>query len=130
MGNTRYMHMNRKMGPAQAPMLGYSTLVGRTLASQRQIRNMRQEDVAAAIGASQSAYSRMEAGETPITVAQLRMAAGHLGLSVSQVMNAVDDYEQQLTAQGVMIVGDRPNNAAAVALGLGFLGALLLASKA
>ena len=76
---------------------------------------------------SQSAYSRLESGDSVVNLAQLHVIAPRLGMSPSEVLNSADQYAARLRHQGVDVVSEKPSNPAAVAIGLGLLVALLLA---
>lgn len=103
-----------------------SALIGKVLAAHREHVRKTQAEVASSLGMSQSAYSRLEAGASAISAAQLRAAARSIGNSAAAILRSVDDYERQLAQQGVRIVPDRRANPAAVAIGLGILAALLM----
>lgn len=106
----------------------YPTLVGKVLAQRRQSLGIKQSDLAAALMMSQSAYSRLESGDSVVNLAQLHVIAPQLGMSPSEVLNSADRYATRLRQQGVDVVSEKPGNPAAVAVGLGLLLALLLAS--
>lgn len=106
----------------------YPTLVGKVLAQRRQSLGIKQSDLAAALMMSQSAYSRLESGDSVVNLAQLHVIAPQLGMSPSEVLNSADRYATRLRQQGVDVVSEKPGNPAAVAIGLGLLVALLLAS--
>lgn len=90
---------------------------------------MKQGDLATALGLSQSAYSRLEAGESVINLTQLRNVCAQLGVPASQVLSWADQYEMQLRQQNVDVIAEKPNNPAAIAIGLGLLAALFLSSR-
>ena len=77
------------------------------------------------LGLSQSAYSRLETGDTNMSVWQLRACASKLGMSVSELMKRVEVYEQRLAAQAIQIVPEKKSNPAAALIGLAILAALL-----
>jgi transcriptional regulator with XRE-family HTH domain len=81
--------------------------------------------MAEALGVSQSAYSRIESGDTNITAWQLRVCADQLGLVPSQLLAQVEAHERLLNAQGVAIVAEKKTNPVAVVLGLALLAALV-----
>ena len=90
---------------------------------------MNQGTLAAALGLSQSAYSRLERGESVLNLSQLRTATGHLGYEPSHLLRMADDYEAQLRAQGVEVVSEKQDKTASILVGLGLLTALLLSGK-
>lgn len=108
-------------------VVAYPTLVGKVLAQRRQSLGIKQSDLAAALKMSQSAYSRLESGDSVVNLAQLHIIASQLRTSPSEVLNSADQYGARLRQQGVDVVSEKPINPAAVAVGLGLLAALLLA---
>jgi len=121
--------MQAQSTPSPTPVVTYPALVGRILAQQREARGIKQGNFAAALGLSQSAYSRLESGESVLNLSQLRNAAAQLGLQPAQILGRADQYEAQLGQQGVAIVSEKQDNSAAIAIGLGLLAALLLSSR-
>jgi transcriptional regulator with XRE-family HTH domain len=122
-------NMSNKSSPPLRPIVAYPTLIGRILAQKREAQGIKQGDLANRLGLSQSAYSRLEAGDSILNVAQLRNIANQLGLTPSQVIELADKYETQLRGQGVEVISQKPDNTAAIAVGLGLLTALLLSGK-
>jgi transcriptional regulator with XRE-family HTH domain len=104
-------------------------LVGKVLANQRAARNFDQAAVAAALGISQSAYSRIERGETPISVFQLSRASRCLGMRPGEILARADGWADQLVGQGVQIADEWKVTPSAIMIGLGVLAALLAATK-
>lgn len=121
--------MRQKSSTAPKPIVTYPTLVGRILAHQREAKGIKQGDLARALGLSQSAYSRLESGESVLNLSQLRNVAAQFGLQPNQVLQLANKYESQLRQHGVDVVSDKQDNAAAMAIGLGLLAALLLSRK-
>ena len=110
------------------PVVTYATLVGKVLQQIRKEKAIEQVDVANAHGISQSADSRLESGNSTLTVAQLRTAAMFIGVRAHEILQQADQMEQlALVEQGVTVVSEKPNNAAAAIVGLGILLALLSA---
>lgn len=123
--------LNTKMSPSSTVdrpegALAYPAVVGQILASIREGRGQKQGDVAARVGLSQSAYSRLEKGDSVMNLAQLHKVCAELGESPSAVLHRADNIEKQLKAQGVQVLPEKPDNAAAALVGLGLLAALLL----
>lgn len=90
---------------------------------------MKQGDLAAALGLSQSAYSRLEAGESVLNLSQLRDVCAQLKLQPAQVLTLADRYELQLRQQNVDVISEKATNPAAIGIGLALLAALLLGSR-
>jgi len=85
--------------------------------------------MAAAIGLSQSAYSRLESGDSVMNVAQLRNVAAQLGVPPNQLIHTADAYESELRKQGVNVISEKADDAAALVIGLGLLAALLMSLR-
>lgn len=100
-------------------------MLGQVLKQVRQARNVQQTDLAAVLGLSQSAYSRLESGDSVLNAWQLRQCALELGTTPSALLAEVERMELQLTQSGVSIVAEKKSNPAAAMLGIAFLVALL-----
>jgi transcriptional regulator with XRE-family HTH domain len=85
--------------------------------------------MATALGLSQSAFSRLESGDSVLNLSQLRNSAAHLGMRPAELLTLADHYEAQLRQQGVKVISEKVDQSAAVVLGLGLLGALLLTAR-
>lgn len=112
---------------ATKPVIHYSALVGRILQLHRDRASLKQGDLAAALEITQSAYSRLESGDSIVNAVQLRQATERMGVSLPAFMQVVEQYECRLRAQNVRILFAKKDNSAAVAIGLGLLAALALA---
>lgn len=110
------------MPPPEVP---YSALLGHVLKQHRLLRQIDQQSMAAALGLSQSAYSRIESGDTSVSAWQLRVCASQLGLRSSQLLGEVEAHESRLATQGVAVVAEKKANPTAVLLGLALLAALV-----
>jgi transcriptional regulator with XRE-family HTH domain len=60
--------------------------IGTKIKKLRELKNLTQEHMASVIGITQSAYSRMELGETEITYSKLVRIAGELGMKPEDVI--------------------------------------------
>ena len=85
--------------------------------------------MAKAIGISQSAYSRLEQGQSAMSVVQLRAISGQLDLAPETIVHNAEGYAAQLRQQGVSITDERPDSTAGVLIALGILAALVAAAK-
>ena len=72
--------MRKMSNTSPKGIVPYAAIVGKLLQQQRDARGILQVTVAEALGLSQSAYSRLEKGESAMNIAQLRQ--------ISQVMAA------------------------------------------
>jgi len=97
------------------------------LQHERKQRGLDQGIVAAQLGLSQSAYSRLESGDSNMSLAQLYSVAQALNTSPSAILYQADQAAHMLSQQGVQMVAEKPDNKAAVLVGLGLLLALLAA---
>ncbi len=85
----------------------YPALVGNIIASLRKEMSIGQAEFSAMIGVGQSTWSRIEKGESALTVEQLAKAAMQLGLQPHQLLAAVDGARESLEAQGIGTLLDR-----------------------
>ncbi|MFN4910689.1 MAG: helix-turn-helix domain-containing protein, partial [Flavobacteriales bacterium] len=60
--------------------------IGTKIKKLRELKNLTQEHMASVIGVTQSAYSRMEMGDTEITYSKLERIAGELGMKPEEVI--------------------------------------------
>jgi len=112
-------------GPAVVP---YSVILGGVIEQERKQRGWPQQGrFGEKLGLSASAYSRIESGNTAISVTQLRQIAYILQINAQYLLNRSDLITQQLMAQGVQITHEKKDNSAAILLGLGILAAALVA---
>ncbi|MEI9996786.1 MAG: helix-turn-helix transcriptional regulator [Rhizomicrobium sp.] len=111
------------------PIVPYPVLVGQIIQSHRDQLGLHQSQIATAIGLSRSAYSRIESGDTSMTLSQLRPVARSLGLAPSQLLAEADNYASQLEASGVSVPDVKAVNPAALLIGLGLLAALIAATS-
>lgn len=61
--------------------------IGTNIKKLRELKNLTQEHMASVIGVTQSAYSRLELGETEITYSKLARIAGELGMKPEDVIS-------------------------------------------
>lgn len=107
------------------PVIPYTALVGQVLLQHRNRRGLHQNDLAEALGVSQSAYSRIEQGDTTISISQLRAIARKLGVDASVFLNEADVLAKRLRAQGVEVSDEKGVHPAAIMIALGILAAIL-----
>lgn len=102
-------------------------VLGRVLVNLRTERGMKQADLAAAVGLGPSTWSRIEKGESGLSIEQLKLAAKVLSITPSQFLEMVDAVEQELIKQGIRIeptktsaktLGDELMDAAAARMGV------------
>ena len=85
----------------------YPALVGNIIASLRKERSIGQAEFSAMVGVGQSTWSRIEKGQSALTVEQLAKAAGQLDLQPHQLLAVVDGARDNLEAQGIGTLLDR-----------------------
>jgi transcriptional regulator with XRE-family HTH domain len=113
-------------GPAKIP---YSVILGGVIEQERKQRGWaHQGRFGEQLGLSASAYSRIESGNTAVSVTQLRQISYLLQINAQYLLTRADAIAQQLQAQGVQITHEKRDNSAAILLGLGILAAALLAA--
>jgi len=120
--------MHTQASPPQ-PAIPYTALVGQVLLGHRGRKGLQQNDLAAALGVSQSAYSRIEQGDTTISIPQLRVIARRLGIAPSDLLREADGLAERLGRQGVEVSDEKGMHPAAVMIGLGILAAILASAK-
>jgi transcriptional regulator with XRE-family HTH domain len=106
-------------------VMPYSTLVGKVIEARRIERQLNQATLASALNIGQSAYSRLEAGQAAMTLAQLSKIAEVLGEPPGSILVAADRWAADLQQHGVSVPADKQDNKAALLIGLGLLLALM-----
>ena len=88
--------------------------IGTKIKKLRELKNLTQEHMASVIGVTQSAYSRMEMGETEITYSKLERIAGELGMKPEEVIafneSMVFNVMHNQTGNGLIIQNNALNN--------------------
>lgn len=92
----------------------YPAVVGRIIAMQREQRGLEQSDIATEVGLSQSTWSRIETGQSALTIEQLAMAAKKLGTLPGQILGQADEVTSKLGAMNVTVEPSRPSRSDAV----------------
>jgi transcriptional regulator with XRE-family HTH domain len=111
----------------------YNVLLGKILQRQREVIGKSQSEIAEATGFTQSAYSRIESGQTVLTISSLRTIAETLALKADEVIKEADRLAKELESQGVSVPVEKPessdNAKAGLLIGLGILLILLATNK-
>ena len=110
------------------PATTYPAIVGRILVSLRKNAGIGQDQLAEAIGITQSTLSRVERGESALTVEQLARAAQRLGDKASNILEKADDAVEELNSQGINVQYERARSGVdtgLVLIGAAALGALI-----
>ena len=111
------------------PTTTYRALVGRLLAIQREAIGLDQGALAKKLNMSQSAWSRIETGQSNLSVDQLSLVAQALKTRPEAILKQAEGARTQLLRRGVKVLSaaDEAENAGLFILGAAALGALLLA---
>jgi len=87
--------------------------IGHKIKKLRELRNLTQEHMAASIGLTQGAYSRMELGETEITYSKLEKISAELGMKPEEVIafneSMVFNVMNNQTGNGLVINNNQIN---------------------
>ena len=98
-------------------------VVGAVLVTLRTAREMKQAELAAAIGLGASTWSRIEKGESGLSLDQLRQVAKVLGVTPGGILDMVEAAEAGVVRQGLLI---DPDPAAAIGTVIPVVGAVLV----
>ncbi|MBI2755070.1 MAG: helix-turn-helix transcriptional regulator [Betaproteobacteria bacterium] len=115
--------------PLVTPTITYSAVAGKVIERLRDARGLTQEQLGGALGIGQSAYSRLEQGQTSMSLAQLHVIAEQLNTTPGSLLHEADTLTRRLLAQGVQVKNEKEIPTAAILVGLGILAALLAAGK-
>ena len=85
----------------------YPALVGNVLAQLRKEKGIGQAEFGALVGIGQSTWSRIEKGESALTIEQLAKAAHHLEFQPHELLAVVDGARANLQGQGIGTLLDR-----------------------
>jgi transcriptional regulator with XRE-family HTH domain len=114
-------------------IIPYNVLVGKVIQQRRERSGKSQTEVAVGAGLTQSAYSRIELGQTALSVSHLRSIARTLNFKADAVIAEADRIAVQLEIQGVKVPDEKPDDGdmakSALLIGLGILLAVLAGGK-
>ena len=112
------------------PEITYTALVGRVIEHARETSRLHQQQIAETLGITQSAYSRLEKGQSAMSVTQLRQIATRLGIQPGAILHEADRLAAVLRSQGAVISDEKQEpGAAGLLIALGLLAAVLAASR-
>jgi DNA-binding Xre family transcriptional regulator len=130
------MVISRNQPFSNEKLTSYSAVVGQVLANLRQEKDVKQGDLALAVGIGQSTWSRIEKGEVSLSIDQLARASKHLRCNPSDILSWADQSVARMVQDNVEVLDDKPvevkeksSNTGAVLLGAGALAALIWASR-
>ncbi len=112
------------------PATTYSAIVGCLLAREREKQGLLQLALAEKVGVGQSTWSRIERGDSPLTVEQLRRAARALGAKPSAILQSADSASEALKRSGVNVQDTQLKDAIQQGLAvIGFAALCVLVAK-
>jgi transcriptional regulator with XRE-family HTH domain len=118
--------MNKLSTKTIQASISYGAVLGKVIAVGRHNAGIHQKDMAGALGVTQSAYSRLEKGQSAINPGQLRRIAILLNKTPGTLIGQADEYIEKLEAEGVVVTDQKTATPGELLVGLGVL-ALLLA---
>ena len=86
-----------------SPETTYQAIVGSVLVGIRKEHDVEQSALAKAVGVNQSTWSRIERGESALSIEQLFLAANHLQIKPSIVIHNSEKAVQSLRSQKVVV---------------------------
>lgn len=97
--------MNESAGSSQNPRMATTSnaVLGHLLGLIRRRRKLTQAQVAETLGLAGSTWSRVEKGETPITVEQLRVVADKLNVNATVLLGLAEQAEDALRRNGFLV---------------------------
>lgn len=115
----------------------YAALVGAVITQLRGDLKISQAELANTVGISQPAWSRIEKGESALTIDQLARAAKKLGAQPSEILNTAEKTIAEMKQQGLEVSYEKPrrstekenSNTGLLLLGGAALAALIYAAK-
>lgn len=108
------------------PATTYPAIVGGILAQLRNQQGFHQGQLAEAMGVTQSTLSRIENGQSSLSIERLRLAAHSLNQAPSTILQYADNTESEMNFRGVVVSPVRNNDEFNKTLVL--IGALALAA--
>lgn len=108
----------------------YSAVIGAVITKIRETNNISQAELAAEVGIGQPAWSRIEKGESVLTIDQLARAANRLNSSPSELIEMADRTVTEMEEQDLKVSYEKPQrkNDTAKNAGLLLLGGAALAT--
>ena len=108
----------------------YNSILGQTLRQLREKKNKKQDDMANLLGITQASWSRIERGDTTLSVIQLDKIAKNLGETSSSILEIADKVRKDIESKGFKVVTNIPkeNEQAIAFLALTFLAVCVLAA--
>jgi len=111
--------------PSELNRTTYGAVVGRILANRREYLGLEQMDIAKKLGISQPSWSRIERGETALTLEALARVAMALGMTSTQILDEAESAKTGLDEMGIEVLLERPRKGEDMAIAI--LGGAMLA---
>lgn len=111
--NKKISKIAHRVGRRAAPTTDFSIKLGELLKKARELKQLRQADVAKALGLAIAVYGRYERGEATLTVARLLEICKITGISPFDIIFALDPTilnENIETANNIHVIQNRINN--------------------
>ena len=107
----------------------YSAILGQILKELRKNKGMDQADIAKEMGMNRSSWSRIESGNTMVTIQQLQKAADFFGMEANAILLDADTVAKKMKDEGYTVHYDSPKEVQAKSSGtqgLALIGAAAL----
>ncbi len=93
------------------PATTWPTIVGRVLIHERDKHGLHQSQLAAMVGVTQSTWSRIERGESALTVDQLALAASALRIMPEEIIRRSSVVQAYVRQRGICVEPTRNSSA-------------------
>lgn len=105
----------------------YSAIIGGVIKQLREERSLNQGEMAAMMGLTQAAWSKLEAGKSTLNTAQLARCADNLQVEANQILRYADEAKSQAKETGMTVTYDKKEaeNTGLMLLGAAAIGALI-----
>jgi transcriptional regulator with XRE-family HTH domain len=115
------------------PETTIQSIIGRVIVKIRKELGVEQGEMSNAVGVTQSTWSKIERGESALSVEQLIMAAGVLNINASVILSEAERAIKALKDQGVQVSrmkapSAKKSGSGAAMIGAAALGALVTAA--
>jgi len=107
----------------------YQAIVGEVIVQHRKTKKLNQDDLAQKAGMSQSAWSRVEKGETSLSLEQLAKVSHALNLKPHELIAEADKVREELEKNKVKVADNKSEAAGWLLLGAAAIALIILASK-
>lgn len=98
-------------------VVSYPAIVGAILLAKRKELSLSQAEMASAVGVNVSTWSRVENGDSALTIEQLASAAEALKVRPSSILEAAESKLEELKTKGIATGANRADITAITAMG-------------